>query len=126
MGHHHRKNRNEAPSSTPENNNSNNTSNNNPLGNIDLSSILGNFNLDNIDFSKIDFNKVQSAMKNMKLPENGNTGNGEHTSSYSDPRISFLNSLKGLLPPGRSKTMDNITKFIQLTSMVNNVRNPRS
>ena len=116
MGHHHRKNRPEVETRPTENANTNT----NPLGNMDLSSMLGNFNLDNIDLSKIDFNKVQSMMQNIKLPDN--IGSGENGTKAADPRIALLNSLKGVLPPGRSKTMDTVTKFIQLTSLLGSKR----
>ena len=118
MGHHHRKNRPEVQASTSENvnTNTNTNTNTNPLGNVDLASMLGNFNLDNVDMSKIDFNKVQSMMQKIKLPDN--MSSGESGSKAGDPRLDFLSSLKGILPPGRSKTMDNVTKFIQLTSLM--------
>jgi hypothetical protein len=110
MGHHHKKHRPEAQASAPEN------ANPTPSGNTDFASMLGNFNLDNIDMSKIDFNKVQSMMQKIKLPDN--IGAGENGTSGADPRLAFLSSLKGILPPGRSKTMDNVTKFIQITSLI--------
>jgi hypothetical protein len=116
MGHHHRKNRPAAESTASAGASTAENSNTNPSGNMDFASMLGNLNMDNFDLSKVDFNKVQSMMQKIKLPDN--IGSGANSTNGADPRLAFLNSLKGVLPPGRSKTMDNVTKFIQLTSLI--------
>jgi hypothetical protein len=115
MGHHHRKNRIQSETQ-PKMSQDLNT---NPLANIDLSSMLGNLNLDNIDLSKIDMNKVQSIMDKIKLPENTSEGTPGNLKNGTDSRINFLNSLKSMLPTRRAKTMDSVTKFIQIAQLMN-------
>lgn len=113
MSHHHKKRRPTGEESLPQNVNENI----NPLGNLDFSSMLGNLNLDSVDFSKIDMNKVQSMMQNIKLPEASSEGTPGKQKNGLDPRISFLNSLKALLPGNRAKTVDDVTKFIQISQI---------
>lgn len=117
MGHHHRKNK-----SVPSNNlnSSNGESTNN---NFDLSSMLGNLNFDNVDLSKIDMNKVKSIMDRIKLPETADKGSPISGNSSLDTRINLINSLKELMPTRRAKTMDNITKFLQISQLLSNNRN---
>lgn len=118
MGHHHRRNRSQSIQQT----NLPQTTNSNPLANMDLTSMLGNLNLDNIDLSKIDLTKVQSIMDKIKLPETTTLNNGATSNSEYDKRMNLLNSLKVLLPANRARTMDSVTKFFQLTKLMNNKR----
>ena len=119
MGHHHRKSRNQSTQSTPQTNLPV-TVNSNPLANMDLTSMLGNLNLDSIDLSKIDLTKVQSIMEKIKTPEISSSSEGVVSSNEYDKKMNLLNSLKVLLPAERAKTMDNVTKFFQLTKLMKN------
>lgn len=124
MGHHHRKNRIKEQPQQPQVDSQQNAAQN-PFGNMDLSSMLGSLNLDNIDLSKIDMDKVQSVMNKIKLPENSSGSGPINSNNGSDPRINLLNSLKGILPGNRAKTVDNITKFLQLGQLMNNHRSTK-
>lgn len=122
MGHHHKKNR----IAQSENISENSEVSSNLFGNMDMSSMLGNMNFNNIDFSKIDMNKVKSMMDQMKLPEvapkpvqepiKPSPGN---VKTDADPRLNFLYSLKAMLPAKRAKTLDGVTKFIELAQLMN-------
>lgn len=117
MGHHHKKRGSKKDQSPIMESNSNNQ-----FENIDISSILGNLNLDNIDLSKIDMKKVQSILEKVKLPEGSNSYNSE---SKRDPKTDLLNSLKAMLPPDRARTMDNISRLLQLTQLMNKASSNR-
>jgi hypothetical protein len=118
MGHHHRRNRNQE---RPENDVAQNT-NNNPIGNMDISSMLGNLNLDNIDLSKIDMNKVQSMMDKISIPKSTPEAPSGSPGTGIDPRMNFLNSLKGILPARRARSMDSITKFFTIAQLFSNTK----
>jgi hypothetical protein len=123
MGHHHRRNRNQE---RPENEIPQNT-NNNPLGNMDISSMLGNLNLDNVDLSKIDMSKVQSMMDKITIPKGSSESPSGSPNNGNDARINILNSLKAIMPARRARSMDSLSKFIQLAQLINPNRgnNPR-
>jgi hypothetical protein len=121
MGHHHRKNRiKEQPQVEQSQNTTSNT-----FGNMDLSSMLGNLNLNDIDLSKIDMDKVQSIMNNIKNTDNSQEGNRADSITGNDPRINMLNSLKSILPGDRGKTLDSITKFLQFGQLINKRRSKK-
>jgi predicted component of type VI protein secretion system len=115
MGHHHHKNKSveKVTTNPPENS----TQENN-----DLLSMLSSFNINNLDFSKIDMNKVKSMMNNIKLPDSISS-QGAGTNSNGDARINLINSLKEFMPTKRARAMDNITKLLQITQLLNNNRN---
>lgn len=117
MGHHHRKDKTTQEKQTAPSNDSN------ALNNVDFSSMLGNLNLDNVDLSKIDMNKVKSIMDRIRLPEGADNSGSSNGSNGLDPRINLINSLKELMPSKRARTMDNISKFLQLSQILNNSRN---
>jgi hypothetical protein len=120
MGHHHRRNRNQESPNPDLSQNTNN--NNNPLGNMDISSMLGNLNLNNIDLSKVDMSKVQSMMNKMSVPQSTPESPSGSPDIGIDPSMNFLNSLRAIMPAKRSKSMDSITKFFKIAQLLNSAR----
>lgn len=113
MGHHHKKNRTPITDNLPQ------AVESNAPSNMDLSSMLGNLNLGNVDLSKVDMNKVQSMMNKISPQTTRANNTPNNNRNLMDSRIELLNSLKSILPSKRAKTMDSITKFIQITQLMN-------
>lgn len=122
MGHHHRKNKSTDSASIERGESSQQESGANQF---DFSSMLGGLNFDNVDFSKIDMNKVKSIMDKIKLPDEGQDSGSTRATPGGryDPRINLINSLKELMPSRRARTMDNISRFLQISQLLGVNRN---